>query len=174
MNLTFELARLEHAKSIERMRNEVSEDLTAKLGPGHWSGKSRVASIRERIQQGDPEVLRHRTLYVATNDSEAVGSVAVSSYPPGFWRREYWREPKALGLGVYGLTVFPDLQGQGIGLFLMGGVEQLARDRQIAYVRLDAYSANPFSTTFYRKLGYEERREIDLRGVGLILFEKAI
>ncbi|MBC8065863.1 MAG: GNAT family N-acetyltransferase [Chlorobia bacterium] len=174
MKLTFELARLEHAKAIERMRNEASMDLTTKIGIGHWSGKSRVASIRERIELADPTILRHRTIYVATRDGEAVGSVVVSTYPIGFWKKEYWQDPAVMGLGAYGLTVFPSLQGQGVGRFLMEEVEQLARDHLIPFVRLDAYLANPFSTAFYRKLGYEERREIDVRGVRLILFEKRV
>lgn len=174
MKLTFELARLEHAKAIERMRNAAAEDLTARLGEGPWQGKSRVASIRDRIEQGDPEILRYRTLYVACREGEAVGSVIVSTFPIGVWKKEYWRDPKAVGLGVYSLTVHPEQQGQGVGRFLMESVENLAREHEIAYVRLDAFAANPISTAFYRKLGYEERREIDLRGTKLILFEKAV
>lgn len=174
MNLTFELARMEHAKAIERMRNAASEDLTARLGEGPWTGKSRVASIRDRIEQGDPANLRYRTLYVACRASEAVGSVIVSTFPIGFWKKEYWRDPKAVGLGVYSLTVHPEHQRQGVGRFLMESVESLARDHQIAYVRLDAFSANPISTAFYRTLGYDEQREIDLRGTKLTLFEKAV
>jgi GNAT superfamily N-acetyltransferase len=172
VDLEFELARPEHAKAIERMRSEVSLDLNEKLGQGHWSGISRIASIRERIAQGDPVVLRHKTLFVATRSSEAIGSVSVSTWPPGFWKREFWREPKAIGLGVFDLAVFPEFHGQGVGRFLMEGAEGLAKDRQIAYVRLDAYTVNPFSTGFYKAIGYEERGEIDVRGVGLVLFEK--
>jgi ribosomal protein S18 acetylase RimI-like enzyme len=56
----------------------------------------------------------------------------------------------------------------------MEGVEQLARERGIGWVRLDAYSENPISTAFYRAIGYEERAVIDVRGVELVLFEKAV
>lgn len=172
--LSFELGHVEHAKAIQRMRHQSSVDLTAKLGPGHWSAFSKIASVRDRLRQGDPERLRHSTIYVACRGEEVLGSVVVSTYPPGFWKKRYWRDPRSGGLGVFNLVVVPEMQGQGIGRFLMAGVEQLARERRIPFVRLDAYSANPFSTAFYRHIGYEERAVIDLRGVGLILFEKSV
>ena len=172
--LTFELARPEHTKAIQAMRVAAAADLTAKLGPGHWSGSTKIASIRERIKCADPEKLRVTTLYVVCRDGEVVGSITVSTYPPGFWRRTYWREGKETGLGVFNLVVFPELQRQGIGLFLMKAVEQLALDHKIRFVRLDAYSANPFSTAFYRAIGYDERTVIDLRGCGLVLYEKDV
>ncbi len=56
----------------------------------------------------------------------------------------------------------------------MEGVEALARSHGIAYVRLDAYSANPISTGFYWAIGYDERVTINLRGCGLVLFEKRV
>jgi GNAT superfamily N-acetyltransferase len=170
--LSFELAAKEHAKAIERMRRESSIDLTAKLGPGHWSGISKLRGIQERIALGDPEVLHRKTLYIACRDGEPVGSVSVSTFPPGFWIRRFWSEPRTLGLGVFDLVVFPELQGQGLGRFLMEGTEHLARDHDIRFVRLDAYASNPFSTAFYRHLQYDERTTIDLRGCGLVLFEK--
>ena len=172
--MTFELARPENAQAIVRMRNESSADLTRKLGQGHWSGTSRIQSVKERIGLGDPENLRHNTLYVACNDAGVVGSVVVSTFPPGFWKRTYWSEPSAAGLGVFHLVVPPPLQRQGIGRFLMEGVESLARGHGIPFVRLDAYAANPFSTEFYRRIGYIERSEIDVRGVRLVLFEKRV
>lgn len=172
--MTFELARPEHAKSVDSIRLLSALALTEQLGAGHWSGSTKLASIRERIKFADPEELRRTTLYVACRDGEVVGSVTVSTYPPGFWRRAYWNDGSSLGLGVFYLVVPPALQGQGIGRFLMEGVEQLARDHGISWVRLDAYSENPISTAFYRAIGYEERAVIDVRGVGLVLFEKAV
>ena len=172
--LTFELARPEHAKAVEAMRIASALDLTVKLGVGHWSGFTKIAAIRERIKQADPESLRKTTLYVACQGEEVVGSVMVSTYPPGFWRQTYWHSGKETGLGVFYLVVFPDFQRQGIGRFLMDEVEQLARDHQIAFVRLDAFAVNPTSTGFYRAIGYEQRCVIDLRGCGLVLFEKSV
>ena len=156
------------------MRNASAIDLTHRIGIGHWSGRSRIQSIRERIALGDPKTLRHGTLYVAIGGAEVVGSVVVSTFPPAFWKRNLWNEPRAAGLGVFALVVLPQFQRLGIGRFLMEGVELLAQEREIRYVRLDAYALNPISTAFYRRIGYEDRGEIDLRGVRLVLFEKHI
>ena len=172
--LTFELARPEHAKAILAMRQASAADLDAKLGPGHWSGSTKIASIRERIKCADPEKLRATTLYVACREGEPVGSIAVSSYPPGFWKKAYWRSGYEPGLGIFNLIVFPQFQRKGVGKFLMDQVEDLARQRNIPFVRLDAYLDNPFSNAFYHAIGYEERITIDLRGCGLVLYEKDV
>jgi len=173
-DLIFELARREDAQGIDAMRAESRVDLHAKYGLGQGSGLSRLSSIRERIAAADPQELRRSTIYCATREGQPVGSVVVSTFPPGFWKRSFWTEPKAPGLGVFNLVVFPGLQRQGIGRFLMEGVERLGAEHGIPFVRLDAYVVNPVSTTFYRAIGYEERATINLRGCGLILFEKRV
>ncbi len=103
-----------------------------------------------------------------------LGSVTLSTLPPNFWKKHYWREPDTKGLGVIGLAVFPDVQRQGIGRFIMEGIEDLARSHGIPYVRLDAFTRNPFSNAFYQSIGYEARVDIELRGTGLTLYEKAV
>jgi len=172
--LTFALATLKDAKAIEQMRHLASEDLERKLGPGPWSGRSRLASIRERLRLADPERLRSKTLYVALRDGLAVGSVGVGTTAPGFWRKSYWKDPKAKALGVFDLVVAPELQGRGIGRYLMDHIVNLAREHGIEYVRLDAFASNPFSTAFYRHIDFDERAAIDVRGCDLILFEKHV
>ena len=112
--LTFELARLEHAKAVKAMRIASAADLTKKLGPGYWSGSTKISSIRERIKCADPEKLRATTLYVACRNGELVGSITVSTYPPGFWRRAYWQSGKEPGLGVFNLVVFPNCNAKAL------------------------------------------------------------
>jgi len=172
--LQFELARSEHAKSIEIMRRLSAEDLTRKLGQGHWSGSGKLQSIRERISCADPEHLRRLTLYVVTSGNVVVGSVALSTFHPGFWRKTYWSDPNAVALGTFNLVVPPDQQRQGIGTFMMNEVEALAQQHHIPFVRLDAYLDNPHSRSFYTAIGYSQRKIIDVRTVGLVLMEKQV
>jgi ribosomal protein S18 acetylase RimI-like enzyme len=54
----------------------------------------------------------------------------------------------------------------------MESIEELARSHGIPFVRLDAFTTNPFSNAFYRSIGYQKRIDIDLRGTGLTLYEK--
>jgi ribosomal protein S18 acetylase RimI-like enzyme len=172
--LAFELAKPEHAYDIQSMREESSHHLTAQLGEGHWSHFTKIASVRDRIRNADPIELRSSTIFVAAHGQRAYGSVVVSTFHPGFWKKHKWEDPRAKGLGVFNLVVPPERQGSGIGRFLMEGVESLARTHRIPYVRLDAYEANPYSNAFYARLGYQNRGRIDVRGVGLNLFEKRV
>ena len=172
--LRFRQAQRVDVDSIFEMRNASANSLTKLLGEGHWSGQARRQSIRVRIDCGNPDNPRKLTLYVATMNEFPVGSVCVSSFPPGFWKRQYWREPCAVALGVFHLVVHPTYQRKGIGRFLMQQVELIARSHGIDYVRLDAYSLNPVSREFYRSLGYEERHSIDVRSVALVMMEKRL
>lgn len=122
----------------------------------------------------DPEALKRKTLFVAVREGLVLGSVAVATFFPAFWKSKYWAEPKAAALGVFDLVVFPDLQGQGVGKFLMDGVEELAHDRGFSYVRLDAFAQNPSSNGFYRRIGYVDRGEIEVRTCRLQLYEKCV
>lgn len=173
MPRSFEVARLEHAIAISEMRAAAGNALTASLGPGNWAGSSLVPSIKERIRLADP-TLHRSTLFVAVEDGRAVASVALSTFAPGFWKKSYWSEPKAQGLGVFALVVHPDVQRRGLGRYVMDETEALAGSRNIPFVRLDAFAVNPFSNAFYGALGYDRRIEIDLRGTGLVLYEKRV
>ncbi len=174
VDLVFRLAAREDARQIEQMRNLSSLDLTRRLGPGHWSGPSRIQSIRERIDNPDPVHLRKKTLFVATRGGHVCGSVAVTTFPPGFWKRTLWAEGNETGLGVFALVVHPELAGQGIGTFVTQNVERLAIEHTIRYVRLDAYADNPLAQRFYEKSGYQNRGKVDVRGVELVLYEKRV
>ncbi len=170
--LQFCLASGEHARQIEEIRNATSRELTLLLGPGHWSSPARIASIRERIKCADPERLRKLTLFAAVEGGRAVGSIAVSTFLPGFWKRKYWTEPTSDALGVFNLAVHPIFQRRGIGAFLMQEVEALAMSKNLPYIRLDAYATNPMSNRFYEAIGYQFQGMIDVKGVELNLYER--
>ena len=172
--LVFALAELSDATSIERLRNSSDSDLATKLGLPYAGDRTRLHSIKERIRLADTEFLRKTTLFVARCDGEVLGSVAVSTWPPGFWKKSYWEEPGSGALGVFGLMVLPERQRQGVGSFLMAEVEQLAQEHGLPFVRLDAYERNPISNGFYQAIGYSKRAVINLRGTGLVLYEKKV
>ena len=172
--MNFKVAQAMHAHAIHNTRVASSLDLDSKLGPGYWSHPTKLGSVKERIQLGDPDKLRRKTIYVACDGGIVVGSVSVASFLPSFWKASYWSDPKARALGVFDLVVPPERQKQGIGRFLMSSVEQLAREHGFEYVRLDAYSENPNSVSFYRAIGYENSIEISVRGCPIQLFERAL
>ena len=59
------------------------------------------------------------------------------------------------GLNVLGLAVFPTAQGRGIGRQLMERVEDLAKSKHYAFIRLNSGSHRKEAHIFYEHIGYE-------------------
>ena len=59
------------------------------------------------------------------------------------------------GLNVLGLAVFPSAQGRGIGRQLMERVEELAKSRHSAFIRLNSASHRKEAHVFYERIGYD-------------------
>ena len=59
------------------------------------------------------------------------------------------------GLNILGLAVFPSAQGHGIGRQLMERVEELAKSRHSAFIRLNSASHRKEAHVFYERIGYE-------------------
>ena len=59
------------------------------------------------------------------------------------------------GLNVLGLAVFPSAQGRGIGRQLMERVEELAKSKHYAFIRLNSASHRKGAHVFYERIGYE-------------------
>ena len=59
------------------------------------------------------------------------------------------------GLNILGLAVFPSAQGRGIGRQLMERVEELAKSKHYAFIRLNSASHRKEANIFYERIGYE-------------------
>jgi Predicted acetyltransferase len=59
------------------------------------------------------------------------------------------------GLNILGLAVFPSAQGRGIGRQLMERVEDLAKSKHYAFIRLNSASHRKEAHVFYERIGYE-------------------
>ena len=59
------------------------------------------------------------------------------------------------GLNILGLAVFPSAQGRGIGRQLMERVEELAKSKHYAFIRLNSASHRKEAHVFYERIGYE-------------------
>ena len=59
------------------------------------------------------------------------------------------------GLNILGLAVFPSAQGRGIGSRLMERVEDLAKSKHYAFIRLNSASHRKEAHLFYERIGYE-------------------
>ena len=59
------------------------------------------------------------------------------------------------GLNILGLAVFPSAQGRGIGRRLMERVEDLAKSKHYAFIRLNSASHRKEAHIFYEHIGYD-------------------
>ena len=59
------------------------------------------------------------------------------------------------GLNILGLAVFPSAQGRGIGRQLMERVEDLAKSKHYAFIRLNSASHRKEAHVFYERIGYD-------------------
>jgi GNAT superfamily N-acetyltransferase len=161
------------ARALVELHNAVAADLTRKMGSGYWSKERSIQRQFDRIIQSDgrPE---SRSIYLLEDGEEVVATLVLSTRRAHFWRKSMWSEPDAEGLCVFDLAVMPHRQGTGLGRQSMEFAEERARLYDMPYVRLDAFSQNPHSTAFYAHLGYQDRGQIVVNGVPLILYEKRV
>ena len=105
----------------------------------------------------DPEVerrLRERLVYVATRDSEIIGTASLAASR------------------VHSVFVDPAHQGQGIGERLMAFIEKVARRQGHEELEL---TSSLTAVGFYRKLGYRGSRHIVREsGIDTVLMRKKL
>ncbi len=72
------------------------------------------------------------------------------------WKAEVYESLYSdAGLNILGLAVFPSAQGHGIGRQLMERVEELAKSKHYAFIRLNSASHRKKLISFYERIGYE-------------------
>lgn len=75
------------------------------------------------------------------------------------------------------LAVDPAFRGRGVAVALLDQAEQIAIEREIAYLRIDTNSENQVTQTLFPKLGYRYAGEITLSfrpGLRFLAYEKAL
>jgi ribosomal protein S18 acetylase RimI-like enzyme len=75
------------------------------------------------------------------------------------------------------LAVDPAFQGRGVAAALLAQAEQLAQERNIAFLRIDTNSENQVTQRLFPKLGYQYAGEISLSfrpGLRFLAYEKKL
>ncbi len=163
-NLSLAMARVCDVGTIHRIHALTSVDLTARLGPGHWSTPPRREDLEHNLQ--------FRRVYLVSEGDEICATFSLGDAAPHFWPRTIWAEPKAPACCVFNVAVVPALQRRGIGQWAMGEAARIARTEDFRYLRLDAYADNPFSLAFYLRCGFERRGGTKIRGASLVCLER--
>lgn len=86
--------------------------------------------------------------------------------PPPSWTRTRWRNtasvpggmtaPPEQVLVLHTLVVDPTVKGKGYGTAFVAFYEQLARETDRPYLRIDTNARNTPARALYKKLGYTE------------------
>jgi ribosomal protein S18 acetylase RimI-like enzyme len=115
-------------------------------------------------------------LWVAEIDSAIAGVAAITTEQEPEYAQADW-DASALAIVVHRLAVDPDYRSAGVGTALMLHAEVVARQRGIAFVRVDTNTENPATQRLIPKLGYRAAGEITLAfrpGLRFVCFEKRV
>ena len=136
---------------ITRLNKHV-QDLHAKLYPETFN-----AFEFEALKSAFSEMLKtgHHEIYLVENNREPEGFVwiEIKSKPANAFKKA---EKTAY---VHQIVVAGEKQNSGYGSALMEKVEKVARDHNVQTIELDYWSNNTMAKAFYKKLGFELRRE---------------
>src|SRR4051812_9006335 len=99
------------------------------------------------------------TLHVLTTGNDCVGMVTLDANADAGYGSVKW-EFEEPALIVHRLCVKPGLQGRGFGQQLMDFAEHHAGASGYRSIRLDAYSGNASSVSFYQKRGYRQAGQV--------------
>lgn len=115
-------------------------------------------------------------LWVADIDGQLAGVAALTEdQEPEYAQVGFDLSQRAIV--THRLAVDPAFRGQGVGAALLAQAEQIARERGIAFLRIDTNSENQVTQKLFPKLGYAYAGEITLGfrpGLRFLAYEKIL
>ena len=146
-----------------------SEWLSEK-GFNHWKEYYSKDLVKQK--------LRESNIYSISIDHAIAGTVCLSTETPEYYTEndlKSYQDSRARALYVSMLAVLPNLHEQGIGSRLMIFAEEYAKESDIDFIRLDAYTPYKELNEFYLKRGYRFlQSNIDEDGDEMSFYEKEI
>jgi GNAT superfamily N-acetyltransferase len=162
LRIELQLATAADAVEIAALRNATAEKLTAKHGPGPWSGKVSDKGVLFSMRNGDVYVVKRNDCVIAT--------LILSTKKPWAIDKKYFASAKQ-PLYLTAMAVAPNWQRKGIGqLCLKAGLKKCKQDGADT-IRLDAYDAPAGAGPFYQKCGFVEVGRASYRNTPLIYYE---
>jgi ribosomal protein S18 acetylase RimI-like enzyme len=99
------------------------------------------------------DVLRDE-LYVLISEDSIIGCIVISSEKDAEYNNVDWLTKDGQNYYIHRLAIHPSHQKKGHAKRLMDFAESLAREKNIASVRLDTFSENQRNNKFYEARGY--------------------
>ena len=165
MDLSFGLATEDDAESLQILRQQVAEHLTARFGKGHWSSYGNLRAVLRSLE--------HSKTLVARRDGEIVATLRLVTKKPWSIDTKYFT-PVKRPLYLLDMAVAPALQREGVGRELLKAATPVARAWPADAIRLDAYDAPAGAGGFYQRCGYREVGRAVYRRTPLIYYEQVL
>ncbi|MFQ5493538.1 MAG: GNAT family N-acetyltransferase [Candidatus Dojkabacteria bacterium] len=141
-------------------------------GMTHWASYYTLEFVEEKIENAE--------VFMLENDGAVVATITVASAPPGYYsvndegvdHMDKFVEPTREAMYLTALAVLPKFRGKGFAKQLIAFVEDLAKERDIQYLRFDARGDYVKLVNLYKKLGYSIVGEMPDPDSSYYLFEK--
>ena len=163
IRLSFAVAKEGDASLVAGLRGRAARDLTARFGPGHWSGETTASGVLAGMMDS--------RVFIARGGPDVVATFRVSTVKP--WAMlEAAFTPCSQPLYLTDMAVLPDLQRRGIGRRCLDRAVRCARQWPADAIRLDAYDTDAGAGVFYEKCGFREVVRLVHRDVPLVYYER--
>lgn len=113
-------------------------------------------------------------MYVGIIDDKIVSAVVVNNEFDEQYKNGNWKYDNERFAVVHRLCVSPDYQNKKVGRNTMLMIEELLKKEGIQYIRLDAFSQNPYALRMYEALGFKKIGEANWRKGLFYLLEKKL
>lgn len=144
---------IEDYDSIIAFYDDVT-DRTPKIATyARWSKRKHptLEGIKAYIEEG--------SMYLYKEGNVIIGAVAVTMYQGEDYHAIEWSQQVAddKAAVIHILAVSPDYQGKGIGSEMVREAINLAKEKGMQAIRLDALASNTPAHRMYERLGFEYR-----------------
>lgn len=108
--------------------------------------------------------LRNGSLYKLKNDNLIMGAVVLNEEQDIAYKSINWKFDESKVLVIHRLVIDPKHQSNGYAIQLMDFAENFAKENGYSSIRLDTYSQNDRSISFYKKRNYLIRGDVHFTG----------
>ena len=147
MNVTIRTATVNDVASLARLNADVQRR-HAEAMPSIFKQPS--AELLPTVMFSEPLSDPNSIFFVAENGEDAVGYLWAEISQRSETQLTYARD----SIMIHHISVQPAYQRQGVGAQLIAAVKDLARQEQIATVKLDTWSFNTDAQAFFARQGF--------------------
>jgi GNAT superfamily N-acetyltransferase len=122
------------------------------------------------------EDITKNQLIVAEEKGQVIAMVTLSPTMPSEYEQIEWSITGGKVNSIHRLGVHPILKTPKLAERIMNYAEEMAKQEGYCSIRLDTYSENTVANTFYKKIGYDYRGDINLQFMPNVYhcFEKSL